>query len=166
MVQVKDNFLPEYTYKDLKQKMFSSHVPWFSKSGTVDNKSKDINWFSHCLYNDFRPGSDLFPSTLDLINKLNVSALIEIRANLSLKTDQDYKTIWHTDYPYKNNKTAIFYFNTDTTGTCFKTDNKEKFIEAKENRMVVFDGNIQHCAYLNNKIDRRIVINFNYYEKN
>ena len=44
-------------------------------------------------------------------------------------------------------------------------DNEEKFIEAKENRMVVFDGDIQHCAYLNNKIDRRIVINFNYYEK-
>ena len=139
--------------------------PWFSKSGTVDDKSKDINWFSHCLYNEFRPGSDLFPSTLDFIKKLNVSALIEIRANLSLKTDQDYKTIWHADYPYKNNKTAIFYFNTDTTGTCFKIDNEEKFIEAKENRMVVFDGNIQHCAYLNNKIDRRIVINFNYYEK-
>ena len=43
--------------------------------------------------------------------------------------------------------------------------NSKNTIKAKENRMVVFDGNIQHCAYLNNKIDRRIVINFNYYEK-
>lgn len=165
-MKIIDNFLNKDLYLQIKQTLFSDHIAWFSKTGTVEGKTKDINWFAHCLYNNFKPDSDVFNFMPEFIEKLNVASIIEIRANLSLKTEKDLKTTWHTDYNYKNSKTSIFYFNTDSTGTCFKINNKEKIIKAKENRMVVFDSNTQHCALLNNKIDKRIVINFNYYEKN
>tara|TARA_R110002126_G_scaffold150351_1_gene296535 strand:+ start:633 stop:1127 length:495 start_codon:yes stop_codon:yes gene_type:complete len=159
-----DNFLSQDLFNQLKDTVYSDSVPWFSKSGTVDNK-KDIAWFSHCIYNEFKPDSNLFALFPEFIERLNISSIIQIRCNLSFKTNKDFKTVWHTDYTYKNHKTAIFYFNTDTSGTYFKIKGKEKFVRAKANRMVVFDGNIQHCAYLNNKTDKRVVINFNYYEK-
>jgi len=165
-MKVIDNFLDKDKYNHLKEVMFSDGVPWFLKQGTVDGKKKDINWFSHCFYNNYKPDSDLFHLIPEFIERLNISSIIQIRCNLSFKTNKDFKTVWHTDTTYKNHKTAIFYFNTGTSGTYFKIKGKEKFVKAKANRMVVFDCNIQHCAYLNNKIDRRIVINFNYYEKN
>lgn len=165
-MKIIDNFINKNLYLQIKETLFSDNVAWFSKSGTVENKSKDIQWFSHSVYNNFKPNSNVFNFMPEFIEKLNIASIIEIRANLSLKTEKNIKTTWHRDYNYKNSKTAIFYFNTDGTGTFFKIKNKEKMIKAKENKIVVFDGNTQHCAYLNNKTDKRIVINFNYYEKN
>ena len=166
MVKIIDNFINKDLYIQLKNIFLGDNFPWFLKKGTVDSKKNDLNWFSHSIYNDFKPNSDIFSFMHEFIKKLNMSSLIQIRINLSLATNKDFKTLWHTDYNYKNHKTAIFYFNSDTTGTVFKIKEKEKLVKAKENRIVVFDGDTQHCAYLNNKIDRRIVINFNYYEKN
>jgi len=165
-MKIIDNFINQSLFDQLKDTMYSDSVAWFCKSGTVDKSKKDVIWFSHCLYNDFKPDSNIFNFMPEFIEKLNISSFIQVRANLSLKTEKDVKTTWHTDYDYKNSKTAIFYFNTDSTGTCFKIKNKEKIIKSKENRIVIFDGSIKHCAYLNNKSEKRVVINFNYYEKN
>lgn len=163
-MKIIDNFINQDLFNQLKDTMFSDSIPWFCKSGTVSGSKKDIIWFSHCFYNDFKPDSNLFSFMPEIIDKLNIASIIQIRANLVLKTEKDFKTTWHTDYNY-NNKTAILYFNTDTSGTYFKIKNKDKFVKAKANRMVIFDGNIKHCAFLNNKINKRIVINFNYYER-
>lgn len=166
-MKVIDNFLDKDRYNHLKEVMFSDGVPWFLKQGTVDGKKKDLIWFSHCFYNNHKPDSNLYHLIPDFLTKLKVSSLIQIRANLSLNPPKDkYKTNIHTDYTFSNSKTAIFYFNTDTSGTIFYINKKETFIEAKENRMVIFDASIKHCGYLSNKSDKRIVINFNYYEEN
>tara|TARA_R100001369_G_scaffold42971_1_gene69206 strand:- start:2299 stop:2799 length:501 start_codon:yes stop_codon:yes gene_type:complete len=166
VVKIIDNFIDKDLYLQVKNTLFSDSLPWFSKKGTVNGKENDLNWFSHSIYNDFKPNSNIFSFMPEFIEKLKISSIIEIRTNLSFKTNKDFKTLWHTDYGYKNHKTAIFYFNTDTTGTVFKIKNKEKLIKSKENRIVIFDGSIKHCAYLNNKSEKRVVINFNYYEKN
>ena len=165
-MKVIDNFLNKDRYNHLKEVMFSDGVPWFLKQGTVDGKKEDLTWFSHCFYNENKPDSNLYSFMPDFLNKLNVASLLQIRANLSLTPPTDkFKTNAHIDYPYTNSKTAIFYFNTDTSGTIFY-NKKEELIKAKENRMVVFNTNIKHCGYLTNKSNKRIVINFNYYEKN
>lgn len=165
-MKIIDNFLEKNSYEHLKDVMFKDGIPWFLKQGTVDGANKDLNWFSHCFYNDFQPDSNLYSFIPNFLDKLNVASLLQVRANLSLTPPKDkYKTNVHVDYPYKNSKTAIFYFNTDTSGTIFY-DKKEKLIKAKENRMVIFNTNIKHCGYLTKKSNKRIVINFNYYEKN
>jgi hypothetical protein len=165
-VKIIDNFINKNLYLQIKEGLFSDNLAWFSKNGTVENEKKDIQWFSHSVYNNFKPNSDAFNLMQEFVEKLNISSIVEIRINLCLKTKENFKTSWHKDYGYKNLKTAIFYFDTDTTGTYFKVNNKEKLVKAKENRIVIFDSDTEHCAMLNNKIDKRIVINFNYYEKN
>jgi hypothetical protein len=162
VLKIVDNFLNETFYKNLKNIFFSDQVPWFLISGTLPNKSVDVNWLSHCVFNNNQPQSNLYNYLDEFKNKLEVSQYIQIRANLVLNSMDEFKSHWHVDYKTKN-KTAIFYFNEDTSGTYFLINNKEEFVESKENRIVIFDSDIQHCGYLNKKINKRIVINFNYY---
>ena len=44
-----------------------------------------------------------------------------------------------------------------------KHNNKIKKVSCKENRMLIFDGNIEHCAGLTTDTKTRMVININYY---
>ena len=167
-IKVIDNFLSEETFDKISKNIFSDKIPFYVTESTTNEGSTDIYWLSHSIYNDFKPNSDLFIFMSEFFNKLNISSIINIRLNLILKIPYSLiKTNYHIDYDnYQNLKTAIFYFNKDGTGTYFKINNDEKFIESKKNRMVVFDSNISHCAFLNNKFEKRFVLNFNFYQKN
>ena len=55
MVKTIDNFLSKDLYLQMKETFLGENIPWFLKKGTVDNEAKDIAWFSHCIYNEFKP---------------------------------------------------------------------------------------------------------------
>ena len=63
----------------------------------------------------------------------------------------------HIDF--KDCKTSIFYLNSNNGYTQFERGDK---IISKENRVVVFDSNLKHCAVDCTDTKYRIVINFNY----
>jgi len=40
-----------------------------------------------------------------------------------------------------------------------------KFIKAEENKILIFDSNIQHSGTVSKDVDFRYIINFNYFDK-
>ena len=61
----------------------------------------------------------------------------------------DFKRFeFHTDFAdnFENQKTAIFYMNTCNGGTVFQ-DKTE--IQSEENKAIIFDGNTEHKAKIN-----------------
>ena len=59
--------------------------------------------------------------------------------------------------------TAIFYINSNNGYTIFK-DTKEK-VKSVPNRLLKFDTRMKHSGVSSTDEKRRVVINFNYIEK-
>jgi len=74
------------------------------------------------------------------------------------------KSEWHTDYD-NNNFTAIYYLNTTDGGTEVKDDNNIKFIKAEENKLLVMKGHVLHRALPSSDVEKRYILNFNYFER-
>lgn len=158
--KVINNFLSKEDFINIKNLLFSNEIAWFYLNNMVE---KDNGFFNHCFYNNFKPMSDFyFTHIISIINKLKVAAIIQIRANLLLKKETQYFSKFHVDAPFKC-KTAVFYINTCNGYTILDEKLKIK-IKCEENKMLIFDSNVFHCAASQTDVDRRIVINFNYFE--
>ena len=158
-----DNFLPEAEFKQLQEYMMSSMFPWYYNDAIDyegDGKSMFIYaWFMHNVWNG---DSRIIQSILDRLDPL---AIQRIKANLLTKDTEVTVNNYHTDHGYDTNieglVTAIYYVNSNNGKTIFK-DGTE--IESVENRLIVFDANLEHTGTTASD-DRRIVINFNYFAK-
>jgi len=58
----------------------------------------------------------------------------------------------------------ILYLNTCDGGTEFKINDKIEFIKSEENKIVIFNSNIEHRAVTSKNADFRYIINFNYFD--
>jgi hypothetical protein len=154
-----DNFLPKENFQKLKNLLFSKDISWYYHEHMTNN---DEGFFSHCFYNNSQPKSDFyFEHIIPIMDKLNSLSVIQVRANLLLKKEKQYFSNFHTDYPFKC-KTAIFYINTCNGYTILDEKLKIK-INCEENKMLLFDSSIYHCAVSQTNEERRAVINFNYF---
>ena len=121
----------------------------------------DGEYFDHCLYNKYEINSHAFNLIRPLLDKLNVKAIIQARLNLLIAKETPQFSEFHVDYTH-GNKTAILYLNTCNGYTEFFDEKKTK-VYSQENKIVIFDGQIQHRAVSQTDNKRRIVLNLNYY---
>ena len=56
------------------------------------------------------------------------------------------------------------YLNTCDGGTDIEVDNECIFVQAEENKIVIFDSDLLHRGVVSNNSDFRWIINFNYFE--
>ena len=161
-INVEDNFLPKKEFEDLQNVMTSTFFPWYFnpfivKSSELDDL--DLSQFTHKLFTG-REGTDSAGYKLikPIIKKLNVKAICRIKANLLIKTKKIIEHAFHTDF--YNNRTAIYYVNTNDGYTKF-TDGQK--IKSVENRLIDFDSNLSHSGSTCTDQKCRIVININYY---
>jgi hypothetical protein len=164
-----DNFLEEEDCKKIKDVFYNKNFPWYFnnyKSYSKDYIEEDKNLlcdelsdfqFTHTFFNDFerKSGWDISP----IVNKLNPSALIRIKANLTTKTETQKVYGFHCDVDDKC-FTAIYYLNTNNGKTIFE-DGSE--INSSKNRVVIFDSQIRHTGTSCTDKNTRMLINFNYY---
>jgi hypothetical protein len=159
-MKIIDNFLEKKQFKIIQQAMMGVHFPWYYHKDC--NYADDgISQLTHIFY-DYELPNKINGPTLPLLNpilkKLNEVGIIKIKANLNYPDKNSQ--VMHTDFLFKNLKTAIYYLNTTDGGT--KINNK--FIKSLENRMVIIPSNISHASvrHTDTKIGR-FIINFNYY---
>lgn len=158
-----DNFLEKKQLKYLQNNIFSKDIAWYyNNSLNLPDNNKQHGFYNHSIYNNNKLNSPLFDKMDFFIKKLNIVALIEIRINSMYFQKDQYESYWHTDRPYKC-KTGIFYLNTCNGKTLLKTDPITE-INSIENRMLVFDSQIEHKAVSQTDAKRRMVINFNYFD--
>lgn len=158
----KDNFLDKKDFEEL-QGLLTGHIfPWYLLDGVSYPGDKNIQMI-HGFYNHGASGSDFMNQLVPLINKMDIFALLRIKANLLYRTDKVIEHGWHTDINHakdKPYKTSIFYINTNNGVTKFKTG---EVVESVANRLVTFPGNKEHTGTTNTCDEPyRILLNINY----
>ena len=161
--QAKNNFLEDKSFKGIKNFFFDEKCLWSYRPHQTKN---DNGFFAHDIFLNFQPVSTSFKLLKPLLKKLGIEEedIIQIRANLLLNKPEHKYSEFHIDCKTnKNFTTAIFYLNTCNGSTIFEKDNTE--IKSEENKLLVFDGNLKHKAKSQTDTHKRIVINFNFINK-
>jgi len=158
MVNIVDNFLDKKDFLSLQSSLTAANFPWYYMTFKVhEGDGKDQ--FYHIYTNKDKLHSKNIDPIKPILKKLNIKKILRIKANLSLRKNENEESKMHIDF--KDCKTAIFYFNTNNGYTKFEKSEK---INSVENRIVIFNSNLRHCAVDCTDKQFRIVINFNYIE--
>ena len=173
--KVIDNFLSEDLLKKINTFIKGPDCPWYYRPQDVitssikenSNLKKNKNgFFCFCYYNDFAPRHNSFyEHIVPILNDLDVAAPLEARVNLNFRDIDSNESKYHTDRTYDNFLTAILYLTTCNAKTILKIENENFSIDSKENRIVIFDGNIPHKVQYQTDSHKRYVINLNYVPK-
>ena len=165
-MQVIDNFLPEYQFKQIINVILHDNFAWYWNDGVISRDDKtDLYQFTHGIYNIRYGGiTSKYYSLFDVVQqKLGVCRLDRIKLNLNPKTVFHRKGGYHMDLrsddSYQHEKTAVLYLNSNNGWTEFKKGGKVKSVA---NRVVIFDSNLEHTGVTGTDEKRRVVINFNY----
>jgi hypothetical protein len=169
--QIHDNFLDKETFINIQNTMIGPNFPWFynnfiaSKNIKMADSETELHnlQFTHTFYSNHLPSSPYFDLILPIVNKINPSAIMRIKANLGPATPTRIVSGFHIDFPDKpkNLKTAVFYLNNNNGATVFE-DGQE--VTSVENRLVVFDNDLRHSGVSCTDTKVRSVINFCYFE--
>lgn len=184
-----DNFLSKKEHQAFHKLIISNSFPWFMQpeNGTVLKKTqlkakkiyKNIyeNFqLNHLFYADrdlgqgnSRINSPHFYIIKEIINKFLKKTKKEkfelIRAKVNLQpripdAKKYHHNTPHLDFSNEDHNVLLYYINDSDGDTHFFKDNKIiKSISPKENRLVVFDGNILHTGSHPIKSDYRLVLN-------
>jgi hypothetical protein len=161
--EIIDNFLEKEDFENIKNLMMSESFPWYYLDGVVkkENNKKNQFQFSHLFYLDSLPTSNFFHILSPFFLKLNATALMKVKANLNPRLDFLFEHGFHTDYPdpVLNQRTGVFYLNTNNGYTLFEDGTK---VESLENRFVSFKTSVPHTGSTCTDENRRVLINFNY----
>ena len=163
-MEVIDDFLPSYQFKQLQSIILSWEFPWHFEEGIVGPNDGQYQ-LTHVIFN-IRYGGvhSEYYSLFDVVQqKLGVKRLDRIKLNLNPKTFFHRKSGFHTDQRNSDDpqhqKTAVFYLNTNNGWTEFKKGGKVKSVA---NRIVIFDSNTEHTGVTCTNEKRRVIVNFNY----
>ena len=176
-----DNFLPKHTFQRIQDFTLSMDMPWSwtetdynVTDPSIDEVLKqDGNFgtfmFTHLLFTPAGYTSNhlplFFPIT-DAFKERNIpiANALKLKLNMYTNTGERKYLAKHTDF-YPEDKVTKLHFITAIL--CFTTDNGATIIGDKEyktieNRCIVFDGNLQHHAYTQTDVKRRVILNLNY----
>ena len=171
-IEIIDNYLNFNEFTELKNNLESSWFPWFFndfvlEENLIEEDDEDFLFdyqFVHPFYRDGAPVSQSIQIIMPLISKLNVLALIRVKANLSAYNTYNKEKFMHVDSDVEkhNVKAAIFYIDDSDGYTVFEDGER---VYSKQNRLVIFDANLKHAGVNTTNNKKRILINLNYLEK-
>jgi len=169
-VNVAEDFLEPDEFERIKTLMVSDTFPWYYNDHIIrpgpqlfeslECEKKD-NWqFIHLFYSGDRINSDYFEALLPVIKKIGVRALVRIKANCGVRTEEPVLHGHHVDFDYEGCTTSVLYVNTNNGFTQFKTGEK---VLSVANRLVTFPSSTYHSGVSCTDEQVRMVINFNYF---
>ena len=160
-----DNFLDKKVLYQIKEVLESQRFHWFfcDEVSTKEKKGKDNYYFFHDFYVRVdgvpQPISNYFKLVLPILNKIEVKALVRVKANLYTYVGTQIEHGFHTDKTYSH-KGAIFSINSNNGYTLLEDGTK---LESVENRILLFDPSTKHTSATCTDTVRRINININYF---
>ena len=164
---ITDNSIPIADLQKIQSVLLGNDFPWYffpykvGKSyGEFSGSDYDFQ-FQHIFYNNYSAQSRYIDLLQPLIDLLNASALVRIKANLTARTENIITFPMHRDFENFDGETAIFYVNTNNGKTEFESGSS---IESVENRLVKFSSDKLHTGTTCTDQKIRCVINFNYYK--
>ena len=164
-MKIIDNFLDKEDLEDLKNIVLGENFPWYMNDGVTWPGDGHIQ-FTHQTFKNGEFKSSFTLGGLDIFKeKLGFTKILRAKFNLLQMTPEIVEHPYHTDLPDpgKNVKTAILYLNTNNGYTKFKTGEQ---VESVENRLVLFDANVQHAGTTCTDKKYRAVFNLNFEANN
>ena len=164
-MKVIDDFLSPSEYKQISEYFLGPVVDWkYNDHKVMPDEDTDSFQFTHTAFEPTR-----FPVSVErsmealdpLYAKLAFDILVRVKVNMTPRTLEHNYTLFHTD-TNQNNKTAIYYVNTNDGFTRFKDGTK---VESIANRIVIFDAQTEHGGVTQTDAHVRVVVNINYFEK-
>jgi hypothetical protein len=153
-----NNFLDKKYFDSLKNVFLSSAFPWYFSNGIVDRNDGGIQ-YTHAFYKNNKVNSEHFHLLENFLKLLKIKSLVAMKLNLLPKSDTIESHTFHTDVTFKCN-TAIFYLNTNNGKTLFKNNKK---IDSEENKLIIFNSNLEHTGTTTTDKPYRLVLNINYF---
>jgi len=169
----------------IEQLLTSNNFGWFYNPTTIydtknirklkfsENKfdEKDTWQFTHKFYDElYNTSSYYYENALDLFHatKIKYEKFLRIKANFtvpSLQLEKHHQFI-HRDVKKDNITTFLYYVNDSDGDTIFFDDNEKetKRFKPKKGTGLLFKSNILHAGSNPVKYDKRMVINYNFYE--
>lgn len=164
--EIFDNFLTPPQFRKISNIMLGQEFPWVfvpSKVNAEEEKDQSIFQFVHMFYDNFAWSSRYAEMLNPIIETLNPSALIRIKANLTTMTTVKKEYSFHRDMNLLlKSKTAIYYVNTNNGVTKFSTGEE---VKSEANRLMVFDSDNLHTGTSATDVSARVVINFNFFPR-
>ena len=163
MLKIYDNFLSDADYKVVSSALTAHRFPWYFNNNIAGtNEGVDGYQFVHSFFNvskvydvDTEYSNFINP----IWNKLAPKYMLRAKANLRPRTKEHFRSNFHVDMNL-GQTTAIYYLNSNNGSTVFK-DSGDK-VESVANRLIVFDGSIEHAGTSCTDDSRRVVLNINY----
>lgn len=176
MYSIVDNFLPKEDFQRIKNTFFPkdttdpNNFSWNYHRGIVRDPDlgptgyEEHDW----MYNRLMYSSDCgmkfdkhYFVIKPIIDKLNIKNLFDVRANLLVPTKEHIYHEFHVDRHVPHN-VALFYVTNNNGFTILKDTAK---VNCMENRMLIFDGVIEHHSVTSTD-NIRCAININYVPSN
>lgn len=168
-IKIIEKWLPESYFNEIKYSIFSSEFNWNFNEISVYPSDKEFNdpheyQFTHTLYANSKPRSDMYELFSQLFSRLGASILLKAKLNLNPSTCNIREKSYHMDIPNLITQdipyqTGILYLNTNNGYTKFKTG---EVISSIENRFISFDGHVPHCGSSCSDQKCRVVLNLNW----
>jgi len=164
-----EDFLPKDIFERIQHTLIGDdcQFPWYynNTKTTRSNPTELTNFqFTHTFFDNNMETSNYYRHLIfPFPSLLKAEAIIRVKANLTGVTPNfPEKSIsgFHTDISGANNKTAVYYVNTNNGKTIFPNGTE---IDSVANRIVIFHGSEQHAAVSSTDQQVRCVINFNYF---
>ena len=161
--EVIDNFLEIDDFNRIKDVLMGEYFPWYFNDFVVNEEKKELNQyqFIHSFYMHHQPTSNYFEILSPIISKIKPVGLLRIKSNLNPRAENHIEHGYHVDYEnsLSNQRTAVFYINTNNGYTLFEDGTK---VESVENRFVSFKTSMNHTGSTCTNKNARVLINFNY----
>lgn len=164
--RVFDNFLPDDQFNYIANSVVRDDFLWnFNNSVAFNDTGEDNNYyFTHSFYDKGTPICPLYNYLVDavapcLLEKAGIElrAVIRIKCNLYPRTEKVVAHDLHADYLFPNHS-CLLGINDNDGYTMFENGDK---VESRANRMVVFNGQDNHCSTTCTDQKVRLNINFN-----
>lgn len=160
-MKIVDDFLPMEKSELIRKSLLGFDFPWYYNSYVKDPNDKEIEFFqfTHVFYKNNQILSQYLGIIKPIIDKVGMSGLLRVKANLNPYTEKRVVFPFHVDYPNFDGKTAIYYVNTTDAVTIFENGTE---INSVQNRLIIFDANILHTGTTCQTQKAKCVINFNF----
>ena len=166
--EIIDDFLPQREFEKIQKTLMvpspntNEKVGWIYTS-EVGNVGVQENWkhfyMTHHIYAKGLIFSFVYEKIAPILMKLDLKALIRIKANLYPNSEKILEHDTHVDAPWPH-KAAIFSINTCDGYTKLEDGSK---IDSVANRMLFFDGSTPHSSTTTSDTTVRINMGFNYF---
>ena len=161
---IEDNFLPDIYFEKIYNLFFNDNriFPWYFNTNVTNQKNDKDFFFGHHLFNEIdgimsQYYHDFIPIVYFIQDKLDIKfeRILRMKANLYTNQGKQINHQRHIDIPGLDHTVALYSVNNNNGFTMVG----DKKIMSKANRIIVFDGSIEHCSNTQTDADVRININ-------